>query len=323
MAGQKAEKVIVLGSGLAGLAAAACLKEKGHSVLVLDKGAVSGGRVASRRIGPALFDHGLQHFHAESPEFASALGTWNDAGLIAPWAVPASEPGPHYRVPGGMRQLMRRLAGGLPVRQSCRVLAVSSDREGWRLGLDDGTEETAAALVIAIPAPQAVGLFEAGGAQLPGEARDSLSAISYHRCLAVMARLGGPSGMADGALPCGPEPLAWVADNHAKGVSGEPGALTLLAGPEFSRQYWELGDDLVAFRLFGCVQARLGQPLGEYHVKRWRLARVSATIPERHIAPDLSHPVVFAGEGFGCDRSEGAWLSGLSAGRWMAGRLAA
>lgn len=319
-------KVIVLGSGMAGLAAASILRARGREVLVLDKGTVPGGRVASRKLGKALFDHGLQRFHAESSPFAASLAEWESGGLVAPWAMPtsvATTPYPSFRVPGGMRQLTRHLARELAVRQSCRALAVTPSRSGWRIMLEDGTEETAAALVVAIPAPQALALFDSGGASLPHEVREGLSAIEYHRCIAVLARLAEPSGIPGGAFECGPEPLAWVADNHAKGVSGEPGALTLLAGPEFSRQFWELGDDLVAFRLFGCIQSRISRPLAEYQVKRWRLARASATIPERHLAAEAPHPVVFAGEGLGGDRSEGAWLSGISAGRWMAGRLAA
>jgi len=323
MAELNSNKVIVLGSGMAGMAAASALRQQGLNVLVIDKGAVPGGRVASRKIGPALFDHGLQHFHAESSPFAASLAEWQSGGLIAPWAGLAITPSPSFRVPGGMRHFTRHLARNLTVRQSCRALAVTPGRSGWRITLDDGTEETAGALVVAIPAPQALALFDSGGAPLPREIRDGLSAIDYHRCIAVLARLGGPSGIAGGALECGPEPLSWVADNHAKGVSDEPGALTLLAGPEFSRQFWEMGDDLVAFRLFGCIQSKVGRSLAEYQVKRWRLARASATIPERHLAADAPHPVVFAGEGLGGDRSEGAWLSGLSAGRWMAARLAA
>lgn len=326
MAETKTGKVIVLGSGMAGLAAASVLRARGREVLVLDKGFVAGGRVASRKIGNALFDHGLQRFHAESSPFAASLAEWESAGLVAPWGMPAGVSAAaqtSFRVPGGMRQLTRHLARDLAVRQSCRAMAVTPFRSGWRISLEDGTDQTAAALVVAIPAPQALTLFDHGGVSLPHGVRDGLSAIDYHRCIAVMARLAEPSGIPGGAFECGPEPLSWVADNHAKGVSGEPGALTLLAGPEFSRQFWELGDDLVAFRLFGCIQSRLGRPLAEYQVKRWRLARASATIPERHLAADSPHPVVFAGEGLGGDRSEGAWLSGISAGEWMANRLAA
>ena len=316
-------KVIVLGSGMAGMAAAASLRQAGLNVLVIDKGSVPGGRVASRKIGPAIFDHGLQHFHAETSPFAASLAEWQSGGLIAPWSAPSTTSFPSFRVPGGMRLLTRHLARNLTVRQSCRALAVTPGRSVWRITLDDGTEETAGGLVVAIPAPQALALFDTDGSRLPPDIRDGLSAIEYQRCIAVMARLGGPSGIAGGALECGPEPLSWVADNHAKGVSDEPGALTLLAGPEFSRQFWELGDDLVAFRLFGCIQSKVGRPLAEYQVKRWRLARASATIAERHLATDAPRPLAFAGEGLGGDRSEGAWLSGLSAARWMAARMAA
>ena len=82
-------KVIVLGSGMAGMAAAASLRQAGLNVLVIDKGSVPGGRVASRKIGPAIFDHGLQHFHAETSPFAASLAEWQSGGLIAPWSARA------------------------------------------------------------------------------------------------------------------------------------------------------------------------------------------------------------------------------------------
>ena len=54
--------VLVVGAGMAGLIAARELLRAGLSVLVLDKGRGVGGRLASRRIEGATFDHGAQAF---------------------------------------------------------------------------------------------------------------------------------------------------------------------------------------------------------------------------------------------------------------------
>jgi predicted NAD/FAD-dependent oxidoreductase len=51
-------RIVVVGAGLAGLTAARSLVAGGHDVLVLDKGRSPGGRMATRRIGGATFDHG-------------------------------------------------------------------------------------------------------------------------------------------------------------------------------------------------------------------------------------------------------------------------
>ncbi|MBV8172480.1 MAG: FAD-dependent oxidoreductase, partial [Candidatus Eremiobacteraeota bacterium] len=51
--------VIVVGAGVAGLAAALRLKDSGRTPLVLEAGAMVGGRMTSRRIGPFTIDCGV------------------------------------------------------------------------------------------------------------------------------------------------------------------------------------------------------------------------------------------------------------------------
>ena len=62
--------VVVIGAGLSGLIAAQSLQAHGHKLLVVDKGRSPGGRLATRRIGPATLDHGAQFFTVRSEEFA-------------------------------------------------------------------------------------------------------------------------------------------------------------------------------------------------------------------------------------------------------------
>ena len=54
--------VAVVGAGMAGLSAARALVDAGRSVVVFDKGRGIGGRMATRRLGAAVFDHGAQYF---------------------------------------------------------------------------------------------------------------------------------------------------------------------------------------------------------------------------------------------------------------------
>ena len=64
--------VLVVGAGMAGLTAASELQQTNLNVLIIDKGRGVGGRLASRRIGPATFDHGAQFMTARDPRFAAA-----------------------------------------------------------------------------------------------------------------------------------------------------------------------------------------------------------------------------------------------------------
>lgn len=63
-------RVCDFGAGMAGLTAAAELQRAGCRGLVLDKGRGVGGRLASRRIGGASFDHGAQFITARLAEKA-------------------------------------------------------------------------------------------------------------------------------------------------------------------------------------------------------------------------------------------------------------
>lgn len=47
--------------------------------------------------------------------------------------------------------------------------------------------------------------------------------MTFERCLAAMALLAGPSRLSPpGGLAPASEPIAWIADNHVKGISVMP-----------------------------------------------------------------------------------------------------
>jgi predicted NAD/FAD-dependent oxidoreductase len=71
--------VAIVGTGIAGLAAARYLRERGIACTLFDKSRGLGGRMATRRVDTLHFDHGAQFFTARSARFAS---------LVAPMARP-------------------------------------------------------------------------------------------------------------------------------------------------------------------------------------------------------------------------------------------
>ena len=77
--------LLVLGSGIAGLAAARLAQNDGKSVLVIDKGRRLGGRVSTRRQDGFVFNHGAQFVTAKGTEFANLLDMAKVAGSIKDW----------------------------------------------------------------------------------------------------------------------------------------------------------------------------------------------------------------------------------------------
>jgi len=132
-AGQTAD-VLVIGAGMAGLIAAAELQRAGRRVLVLDKRRGVGGRLASRRIGAATFDHGAQFITARTSRFAALVDDGRRAGVVEEWhRGSAGRPEGHVRWRGhpAMTSVAKHLARGLEIMLETRVVALRASRHRW------------------------------------------------------------------------------------------------------------------------------------------------------------------------------------------------
>ena len=331
-------RVVVVGAGVAGLVAARELSAA-HDVVVLDKARGVGGRMATRRIGDATFDHGAQFFTTHTETFARIVRDWVEAGVAAPWyhgqvgpsGVVGSDGHPRFRGVPTMNAVAKHLVVGLDVHLSSRIITLRATESGWSAVLEDGTTSTAGALVVTAPVPQALELLDAGDVRLTAADRAVLEAITYDPCLAVLAPLEGLSGLPEpGALDpdaldpdaasTGAGPIDWMADNQTKGVSAAP-AVTIHATAEFSRQHRDSPDGQVIAELIAA--AALGAPVieGAVQVQRWRYAKPSTLHPQPCLVASGTPPLVFAGDAFGGAKVEGAVLSGLAAADALAGLL--
>ena len=116
-----------------------------------------------------------------------------------------------------------------------------------------------------------------------------------------------------GALQLQSEPIAWIADNHRKGISPDAFTVTIHAGPEFTREHWETAYDIVARKLLHAAADWLRAPVKSWQVHRWRYSQPTVLHPEPCLLVNGGAPLVFAGDAFGAPRVEGAALSGLAA----------
>ncbi|MCX6597883.1 MAG: FAD-dependent oxidoreductase [Acidobacteria bacterium] len=276
------QRVLIIGAGLAGLTAARALTSRGVSVVVLDKGRRPGGRMATRRLGEATFDHGAQFFTVRSPEFAALMAEWP----VREWCrgFSGDDGHPRFIAPGGMNSITGQMARGLDVRCEVQVTKLAPMMDGFD------------SAILTAPVPQSLAMLD--------EPVPELEAIEYDRCLALMLRNAEQDLPSPGAIQTlDGEPVSWIADNHAKGVSGEPRAITIHAGPEFSLRHWETPEeDVVALLATGSFT--------EYKLHRWKFAKPRVLYPERCYRRGN---IVFAGDAFGEARVEGAVLSGLAA----------
>lgn len=268
---------VVIGAGIAGLSAARELVAAGLRVLVVDKGRGLGGRIATRRIGSAVCDHGAQFFTVRGRAFGAIVAEAHAAGAVVEWCRGFAREGslgtetgsdghPRWRGGRGMTDLPKRLAedlaeageGRCVIQTQAQVTAVGV--EGDRVSVTLSEQRiTARGGILSSPVPQTLDLLAAGGlgaaagrGGLPAaaetgptpdpEAIAELRRVAYDPCFALMLVLDRPSRVPPpGGIQFDPAdggPIAWLADNQQKGISPVP-ALTIHADGAFSRRHFD------------------------------------------------------------------------------------
>jgi predicted NAD/FAD-dependent oxidoreductase len=301
---------------MAGLTAASELQQRGHEVLVVDKGRGVGGRMASRRIGPATFDHGAQFMTARDRHFVAAIEVWRTAGAVKEWyrrAPGGSGAHPRWRGQPAMTAVPKYLARDLAVRLGSRVLALRREAGGWVAALESGESVSASGVVLTTPVPQALVLLDVGQVDLPWATRARLESLEYERCLAVLAVLAAPSQIPPpGGLALEEGPIAWLADNQRKGVSATP-AVTLHATPSYSRAHWDQDRQVCGRALLDAAEPWLGAGVEAFQVHGWRYAKPVRVEEDGFLVLSEGPPLLLAGDAFAAPRVEGAALSGWRA----------
>ena len=313
---QQTTDVLVIGAGMAGLTAAAELQRAGWRVLVLDKGRGVGGRLASRRIGEAAFDHGAQFITARTSRFAALVEDARCAGVVQEWhrgSTGLLEGHARWRGDPAMTSLAKHLARGLEIMLETRVVAVRASRHRWSVETATGDVYSSGAVVLTPPVPQSLAILQAGAVALQPETRTRLEGMAYERCLAVMAVLAGPSRLAPpGGLAPDEGPIAWIADNQLKGISAEPAA-TIHATHAFSLDHWERDRQDSGRRLLDAASGWLGTEVGTFQVHGWLYSKPLQVYERPCTMVSQVPPLVLAGDAFAGPHVEGAALSGWAA----------
>jgi renalase len=306
--------VLILGAGMSGLMAAQALVKAGRHVLVVDKGRGIGGRMAYRRIGEAVFDHGAQYVSARDQRFFGVVESLAEQGVMVPWSesMPGL-PGDHVRWRGApnMKAMPVALASGVEVECGMKIDSIHRHGERWRVLCEGGGVIDCAAMIVTAPIPQALALLDAGGVAVEESMRQRLEQVGYFRCFTVMAVLDQPSGVpAPGVMTFADGSLAWLADNQVKGISPVP-ALTLQASAEFSLARWEMDRQETAKLLLAEAAKYVSAGVVEHQIHGWRYSKPVHLYGEPFAA--VGEGLLLAGDAFGGGRVEGAALSGWAA----------
>lgn len=317
---------IVIGAGISGLIAARRLQKAGWEVQVLEKSRGLGGRMATRRIKDARFDHGAQYFTMHSMFFRSLVEDLQDQELVKGWCRGflntdrqlIMDGYQRFYAPRGMNSIAKFIAEPLTIHQNTQVTQLTQHEKTWSLKTQEGQSLETDALILSAPVPQSLSLLEqAENLSLSEKQHDQLKQIKYDPCLALMATLDGPSGLQEpGAIRITDpmSPLLWIADNVQKGISSTP-CITVHGTPHFSRKYWKHPREAAGALLWEAAQRYVSANLVTQQTHGWRFAQPQTVTEKKSFLLESRVPLILAGDAFGDLNNliEGAALSGLDA----------
>jgi len=272
-----AERVAIVGAGMAGLSAAHVLRDAGVVSTLFDKSRGLGGRMSTRRVGDLQFDHGAQYFSAKGAGFAALVRQWRDTGCVAEWFDGALVGAPAMTSPA------HQMAAGFEVVTEREVKGLSRTARGWSLLDANGAIEARegnefSAILFALPAPQIAPILSSAGVSF-----DALDKVRFAPCWALMLGYAQRFDFAWTHLRDDAADLAWIARDATKPQrGGERETFVIHASADWSRRCLELSKDEAAARLLALFVEKTGLRNEPIFVAahRWRYALVEETAGE-------------------------------------------
>ncbi len=318
-------RVCVVGAGMAGLAAARTLCRAGHQAVVFEASLRVGGRVATERLGPYVFDSGattiaprgraleevmLRELASEDLALVSRP-VFVHTGLRVSPGNPVKNRIERYSYRSGNETLPNALAAETDVRLGAPVEEVSVQSSGTVVCMGEEFD----AVVITPPAPIARGLLSGLGETRP------LANASYRPCLSVL--LGYSEALDEPSYhalldPEQRHPLTWLSLESWKCEGRAPEGHTAMVAQlsaDYSRRHFEDSDEAIVRTTVDYIERLYGGHWGApevFRVVRWVHSLPESTAMFETVNNGQSR-VVVAGDSVMGARVEYAYQSGVRA----------
>lgn len=332
--------VAIIGAGVAGLACAQQLHQSGYRVVVVEKSRGVGGRMATRRLETTCADHGVRYLEAQGKFLPPLIEVLLQRGILQAWTddvyqLNSAQPEvtneselseiTRYIAPAGMTVVAKFLSTGLEIWLNRRVEAITPTAENtWHLTLNSPDETckelTAKAVVMAIPAPQALMLLEPLAEKITAEFLDSLRSVEFAPCITVIAsyqneQLSLPSWKACSISHN--SDLAWIGLDSSKRPNATAPIFVLQSTAEFAHCYLDTEDlKPIGQQLLSSAAELLLPGLDNpdwFQVHRWRYAFPNRSLSQDYLYSATPLPIIGCGDWCGGNLIESALNSGISA----------
>lgn len=322
-------KIAVVGAGMAGLAVARALSTIAD-VSIFEKSKGVGGRMATRRIDDACFDHGAQYFTIKGGRFRNALEAAHIGGIVQAWngaMASLTEDGilrciasKTIRYVGcpSMNALPKLMSAGLDIRLDAQVADISGEPGRWFLQIRDQREGPFDWVIAAAPAPQSADL-------LPSrfEHHDALGLVEMNACFTLMIRQKHAAWIPFAAARVDDPVIDWISRNHTK--PGRPEALCLVVN---SNPVWA---SINIDKPLELIREQMLEALGLYIpiefpeaetalIHRWRYANVQRSAGKAFLL-DQASQLGACGDWCIGGRVEAAYQSGADLGDALRGMI--
>jgi renalase len=296
---------IIIGAGISGLSLGRRLVENGLHVLILEKSKGVGGRIATRRDGPATYDHGAQ-FYKIPNQFQWELDKhWTQSGLAQVWFK--DEISVFKTSQRGMTQLAKNLAQNKSILFGEKVLAIQQKSSpppcpsGLEVICESGQKYTAETIFISAPLPQATELLKASSIDYPNE----LDQIEYASALVGLFELSSGCDVISEftySQNVGDEIFS-ISNQLSKKVS-ESLAFTVVMQPEWSRKHFSEDDSLIISRIAEAFSAHFKKKGAAFSVqkqqlKKWRFSHPTSTHSAPYVTVGENKNIFLLGDAFG------------------------
>ncbi len=263
-------------------------------------------------------DHGAQYFTARDPGFRAEVARWQAAGVADVWPMRLAvfNEGDGQRSETRLERFVgvprmtapaRFLAAPLQLTAQTTITRLERMPAGWQMTSAEHGQLPGHfdAVLLAVPAPQAVPLLEAVAPDLAAIAAGAVMRGSW----ALMLRYDAPVALSFDAAFVNSGPLRWVARDNSKPGRGTQETWLLHASAEWSEAHIEETPETVAAALLQAF-GRLGAPAPQaWSAHRWRYADTDSAL-DAGCAWNAGLRIGLCGDWLNGGKVEGAWLSG-------------